>query len=620
MNTLEHTAGEPSEIADRAVRKIGRRRPRKTYSCESCRDSKLRCDRQSPCANCRRRGLTASCTYQTAAFAARQSRTCEPYTHSAMQEPTAETFDLHPASISIASPSSQLDVAQGVSRQLPIDENEESILNHWDQMLQRPSSGLHSSFLEQNHSDVPHTFGPAIPTAILLTHIPSTECCDYLVSKYFMHLSGLFDILHGPTFQDQYIEFLRDRTSVTLSWLALLFVVCSMSLISAEPNDPIIAKWLAKLQDSQSQDPAALSRSLRSIALTCLAQDEFLVRYDLNTLEALLLLIYSICHTEGVERSWTLLGMALNMGIALKCNKRSTFSNVIDQERRRRCWAGILMLHTYQGMLFRDVDMSYLLNIGMNMPREGHDQEDQREGLTSPFHRPSDQSLMGFKLRLFRLSTQLCCQISKPATSYDASLMQIEERIIAEQEKWDETFLVNGIPSVLDSASYAHWCILQTYAHQLFLLIHRPFHRSCSPHFRPESKEACLKSGRALMDLHGKFCDLPRLRNYRWLVYGMTSFNALQGAVAITSCVLDLSVDADHSAECQALDMMIARLQTLEDCSPICRKVYSVACHLQTYLKNRLDESRTGAFSDSILEDWAGIDWFNFDTYSLLGT
>ena len=159
--------------------------------------------------------------------------------------------------------------------------------------------------------------------------------------------------------------------------------------------------------------------------------------------------------------------------------------------------------------------------------------------------------------------------------------MQIDRQIAAEQEQWNRTFLADGSPSVLDTASYAHWCILQTYAHQLYLIIHQPFHRLWSPQFRPEPREACLKSGRALLDFHRQFCDLPRLRNYRWLVYRMTSFNALQGAIALASCLLDLPIDI-KSADChEALDAMHVRMKSLQKCSPICAKAYSVMCHLQ---------------------------------------
>jgi hypothetical protein len=354
-----------------------------------------------------------------------------------------------------------------------------------------------------------------------------------------------------------------------------------MGLNTVDFDDPVIAQWLAERQSRQIQDPAALSRSLRGMALNCLFQDEFIVRHDLNSLEALLILIYSVCHNEGVERSWTLLGMALNMAIALKCNKTSILPDTVIQERRQRCWAGIQLLHTYQGILFRDVDISHLLKLETNLPMESNISGNWREPSIRSTDGHDDKWLMRFKLRLFRLSTELCCHMSKPTPIYDAFLIRLEKQISDEQDQWDKTFLINGIPSVLDTASYAHWCILQTYAHQLYLLIHRPFHRSHSPHFRPESRDMCLKSGRALLDLHAKFYHLPRLRYYRWLVRGMTSFNALQGAVALTSCLLDAPVNASSAADCEELDMMIVRLQGLQDSSPICKKAYPVACNLQ---------------------------------------
>lgn len=447
-------------------------------------------------------------------------------------------------------------------------------------MLQRPCPDDYGPSSTQHDSRFPLSFGLAIPTTALIAKLPPTECCDYLVSKYYSHCSPLFKVIHGPTFQDQYIMFQRDQNNVPLSWLAVLFVVCSMGLNTIEANDPVILEWLSNQQNNCAQDTLALSRSLRSAALSCLAQDQFLIHHDLNTLEAVLLLIYSICHIEGVEHGWTLLGMALNMGIALRCNKYVQKPADDEQLRRRQCWAGILMLHTYQGLVFRDVDISILLNIGARAPSEAPDVEDQADPIMAS-HSPQNLGLIEYKIRLFRLSSQLCSHISKSKLTYSARLEQFEQQVVAEQGCWDESFLVHGSPGILDTASYAHWCILQTYAHQLYLLIHRPFHRSLSPHFRPQSRNACLKSGRALLDLHGEFCNLPRLRNYRWLVYGMTSFNALQGAIALASCLIDSSADVDVLDAREALDAMAARMEMLRERSPVCRKVYDIVRQLQ---------------------------------------
>lgn len=50
------------------------------------------------------------------------------------------------------------------------------------------------------------------------------------------------------------------------------------------------------------------------------------------------MVIYSLSHNESVDQGWALLGMALNIGIALRCNVEQKSLGTIETERRRRCW------------------------------------------------------------------------------------------------------------------------------------------------------------------------------------------------------------------------------------------------------------------------------------------
>ena len=59
---------------------------------------------------------------------------------------------------------------------------------------------------------------------------------------------------------------------------------------------------------SDVQNLSTISYQFRAAALICLSHDQFLIRHNLNTLEALLILIYTISNNEGVEQAWTLLG------------------------------------------------------------------------------------------------------------------------------------------------------------------------------------------------------------------------------------------------------------------------------------------------------------------------
>lgn len=449
----------------------------------------------------------------------------------------------------------------------------------WDAVLRRPAVDRDDTSSALEDIFVPSSAVPAISKEKLLQQLPPDSCCEYLISEYFTRLSPMFHILHGPTFERQYATFLQDRANTSFSWLALLFMVCSVTLNTMDPGDPVLVDVLAG--QPRLNDTAAAMHQLRKAALTCLAQDRFLVHHDLNTLEAILILIYTVSHNEGVERGWVLLGMALNMGIALRCNVNSAQLNCIEIERRRRCWAGILTLHTYQAILFRDIDMSFLLDIKATMPTDTNDSDIHEDAILETTSSPTQMSLMKFKLRLFQLSTQICCHISGPSKLDQNLLNEFDIAIAEEQRLWDSVFLVNGAPSLLDHPSYAHWCVLQTYAHQLYLLIHRPFYNSQSPSFLPPSRDRCIRSSASLLDLHRQFFELPRLRNYRWLVNGMNSFNALHGAVALASCLLDMPDTFDSTPHWNEFHATVRRMETLQRRSPVCAKAYPMLRHLQ---------------------------------------
>ncbi|OJJ03414.1 hypothetical protein ASPVEDRAFT_84861 [Aspergillus versicolor CBS 583.65] len=586
------------------------RKPRKLLSCEPCRQSKLRCDRRHPCSTCRQRGCASSCRFE------RQSG---PIAGPALRSP--RPLQLAPTPGDAAGPPrafpSHRDIDSGLGTSQGPPPEIQTPDDRWDAVLQRPSVDQNDTHSALEDLFAPSMVAPTISKEDLLQLLPPDSCCEYLISEYFTHLSPLFHILHGPTFEKQYATFLQARTDTTFSWLSLLFMICSVTLNSMDPGDPVLVDLLPGYP--QLENVAATVHQLRRAALTCLAQDRFLIHHDINTLEAILILTYNVSHNEGVERGWILLGMALNMGIALRCNVDSPDLNCIETERRRRCWAGILLLHTYQAILFRDIDMSFLHNIKATMPAEVDDSDIHEDKILHTISHPTQMALMKFKLRLFRLSTEVCSHTSGPSRLDERLLEHFDAAIAEEQQLWDSTFLVNGTPKLLDHASYAHWCIMQTYAHQLYLLLHRPFCPSQSEHFLPSSRDRCIKSSTALLDLHRQFCELPRLRHYKWLVNGMTSLNALHGAVALVSCLLGMPDTFDSAPYWKAFHSAVHRMEDLQHRSPVCAKSFPILQRLQHQLSAiETSERSLGNNSRYSFEDWMdGVDWFALDPTNL---
>ncbi|KAB8210939.1 hypothetical protein BDV34DRAFT_185871 [Aspergillus parasiticus] len=583
------------------------RRKRRAVNCVECRRSKLRCDRQHPCGACKRRRREASCSYEIISAIPTSTKTHRtPVTAAG---PTALTGG-------VEFPSTPL--RPELYPELPISEATQAPLGaHWEVVLERPG-------LEHDAHDTlsPLSIIPRMSVQEIIDSLPPKSCCDYLVSHFFKHISALFPILHGPTFQKQYTAFMQRPHDIDLAWLALLFSLCSLALNTMDESDPRLESCLSQPSSSPTQVPAtvSLSRRLLQTAMTCLIQDEFFIRHKFSTFEALLMVIYNLSHNESVDQGWALLGMALNIGIALRCNVDQN-SSPIETERRRRCWAGLLTLHTYQGMLFRDVDMSYLLNIEATPPADVNDADITDEGILplSSRSEPTQMSVMMAKLRLFRLSSQICRHISGPSRLDQDLLHEFDAAIAEEQKQWDSTYLIDSSPNLLESNSYAYWCVLQTYAHHLYLLLHRPFHHSKAPCFLPTSRARCISSSAALISIHRQLYEAPLLRNYLWLLSGVTSLKALHAAVALYSCLQDTpsAVDPgyDFNSFRQDLESLIVCMKNTSSRSNICLRGYRILRHLQAQagIENPLIRSPETEL-ETLFENFTDIrEWMDSD-------
>lgn len=305
----------PSIGKNRARTRIINRRPRKPISCHPCRQSKLKCDRQQPCASCKRRECIESCVYE----GPRKNKADAGRLASSEVVRRPDSRD----SQGLASPES-LSLAPGPNRfiRTPIrtsgslahdHDYQEYSHAHWDALLQRPIDQMHQPSSPQNdpfslpsNLCFPFSLGPKVSKSDILAMLPSSHACEYLITQYFMRLSPLFHILHGPTFQKQYDAFRQDPSGADLSWMALLFLICSATLKSMEKDEIALVDIQPTVSDSH--DISAISYKLRAASLICLSQNQFLIRHNLSTLEALLVLIYTISNIEGVEHAWTLLG------------------------------------------------------------------------------------------------------------------------------------------------------------------------------------------------------------------------------------------------------------------------------------------------------------------------
>jgi hypothetical protein len=140
-----------------------------------------------------------------------------------------------------------------------------------------------------------------------LTLLPAKQHCKYLVSRFFAVFSPLLHVLHDPTFHLEYESFSQDPKSAPLSWLALLFIILSLAIMTLDDDD-----WALNDLGRESDGPSnvqIIAARYRKAAMGCLEADHYMVYHRLSTLQSLILMIYAINHSQGSGSSWALLGM-----------------------------------------------------------------------------------------------------------------------------------------------------------------------------------------------------------------------------------------------------------------------------------------------------------------------
>ncbi|KAK5674408.1 hypothetical protein LTS10_012796 [Elasticomyces elasticus] len=278
-------------------------------------------------------------------------------------------------------------------------------------------------------------------------------------------------------------------------------------------------------------------------------------------------------------------------------------------------------------MSFRDIDVLNITTCEAPLPSDVNDVDITKERVLPASTKPTQMSGMYFKVRIHLLSARICKALSSKEALSQAQVALFDAEIAEEQRNWDSTFLQDGCPNVLETSSYAQWCLLQLYANQLYLLLYRQFCRVGSKTLSSSSTEAskakCMMAGAALLDIHRQLWEAPRLRHFRWYMDGLASFCAFHGAVALATCLLDWGGEAFEQESYRfAFDAAVSRIQKLQDRSRICKRAYPVLLQLQSMLSPSLFEwsSVNGLSFEASLNEWVdSLQWLDTNLSDLVG-
>lgn len=415
----------------------------------------------------------------------------------------------------------------------------------------------------------------------ILGALPSQSYCSELVRVYFTSYASLFHVLHAPTFERQYERFVQGAHDMPLAWLALLFAILGTAVHALPSNSQLLdlshqSRSLEKIED--------LSSRYRSLAMRCLEHDHYLWTHNVTTLQALILLMYSINHSNG--QTWTLLGLAHHLALSIGCHiDPSRFGlDVVQCEERRRCWAAVKMLYTQQNTAMGHIGITHVQFPSNCRPPADADDDCLLSGVMedavetpSISLRPTEMTYLLLKFRLYDICSDICESVlSKRYVDVD-NIRRLDAVLQNEQQSWDSRFFSGEQSEEWPTPpQLAHINVLRSYAHHLTLLLHQQIllRISATDHDSTLrwSRLRCLDSAKSVLDIHAYVHDAPKLAPFRWFNRGVGSFHAFHAAVVLVMLrQKGMEEDCRESIE-PALQDCFMRFMSMSELSPFCVK------------------------------------------------
>ncbi|KAI0160229.1 hypothetical protein GGR57DRAFT_411479 [Xylariaceae sp. FL1272] len=425
-----------------------RRRDKPQLSCNLCRRRKLRCDRQHPCSNCKKRGLGSSCTYATGL----------PTSPSAtVQDRLRRLEDLVVSYIGVDSavlsplPSTPPTLDKAVassdfsSLKRSCTETKYQDQTHWGSILDaiselkedvgdtdgsKPPQGI--TLLPHPSLDAPLLYGciPATKDEILAA-LPSREIVDSLVSDYFEVLEVASCALNQVEFLKQIHSFWQDPQKAPVMWLGLLFSILAISSYLQDQEATSMNTGRCEL------DYAFLGTVYREKTAQCLLLGQY-TRCGPFVCETLMhyLAAEFTRRRDTNNEVWLLLSSTAHLAMRMGYHRDpSHFESLspYEGEMRRRLWA---MIYHLDICMSGQLGVPRLINDAFcdtELPRNLLDSDFSAESSQLPPSRPdteiSPMLIILSKIRIGRLYTMVTNTVTNTQGSTYAQILQVDRDI-----------------------------------------------------------------------------------------------------------------------------------------------------------------------------------------------
>jgi hypothetical protein len=169
----------------------------------------------------------------------------------------------------------------------------------------------------------------------IMATLPSKYTTDLLIARYFNSYDPATHILHGPTFQAQYNKHWEDPSQTELVWIAMLFAMMRLAMLSyyREGDEP--PEFRGKAMD--------MAGSFRNSVAQCLTLADYTKSHPF-LIEALVFHLHGdFSQTREADISvWVLSGVIARLAMRMGYHRDSKmFPNIspFQGEMRRRVWS-----------------------------------------------------------------------------------------------------------------------------------------------------------------------------------------------------------------------------------------------------------------------------------------
>ncbi|EXJ88483.1 hypothetical protein A1O1_05413 [Capronia coronata CBS 617.96] len=606
--------------------KVVRKRNRVPLSCAPCRHRKLKCNRQSPCDNCTKRGDSTSCAYAAPVPRKRgsQSQSAANATPDDMQNridrleglvlslmtngaqapgPAAaeQVLSADPTALGSGSRRSNLDndldettmmddadgqepesETDGVTKSfgiLKVDADQQKTFYigeaHWAVLLNEIGEVknyfvAHKKEYEAQMEKVEQArksmgtdvgsgpallFGSTIPPSRpeIFAQIPSRYMCDILIGRYFNTFDPGTHILHGPTFQRQYNQHWADPSKSSIVWVAMLFAMMRLAMLSygREGDEP--PEFRGKSQD--------LAVNYRTQMAHCLITADYTKPHN-HLIETLIFHLHAeyTSNRDAEASVWVLVGMIARLAMRMGYHRDAKFFpnlSPFQGEMRRRIWTfvrGADLLFSFQ------VALPSMIRIGdsdTDLPRNIYDDEFDEDSTSLPPARPASEA------------TPVSYMIAKGRLAFGFGRV-LEEVNGVNRKGYDEILKIDSglreiygsIPEHLKLRPMAEQTLapislimarfsLATVYHKSQCVLHRRFLRLARHGNRyMHSRRTCLDSAMQLLSFqvtqHQQSQERGRLRSLRNHINSLTAHDYLLAATVICKDLYHHRERPDH--------------------------------------------------------------------------